>query len=157
MNSKRAKMPIQKSLRGNTMASSQEALHILLVEDDEVDIQNVQREFKKLKMPINLLIAKNGIEALDKLHGTNGETKLFPRPHFIILDINMPKMNGIEFLQKLRVDDEYKHTKVFILTTAYTTHDKIATQDLHVAGYVVKPLQYSDVMALYWTTMGGEP
>ena len=130
------------------------AFHILFVEDDEVDIQSVQREIVKYTLPIQLHIAKDGIDALDKLYGTNGETKLFPIPSLILLDINMPRMNGIEFLQKLQSDQEYKFVPVFFLTTAYTTNDKIATKGLRVAGTIIKPLQYEDLMQIYWTIRG---
>lgn len=137
------------------MVSEDAPFQILLVEDDEVDIQSVQREIKKLDVPIQLHVAKNGIEALDKLYGRNGEAKLSPIPHLIILDINMPKMNGIEFLKKLREDASLKKITVYILTTAYTTPDKIATQGLHVTGYIVKPLQHNDLMQMYWSLVSG--
>jgi len=130
------------------------SFHILFVEDDEVDIQSVLREIKKLEAPIKVHIAKNGLEALDKLYGTNGETKLVPAPDLILLDINMPKMNGIEFLEKLRADPDLQFITVYILTTAFTTRDKLATQDLKVAGYIVKPLQFSDIMRMYWSLIG---
>lgn len=124
---------------------------ILFVEDDEVDIQSVLRTVKKFALPLEFYIAKNGIEALDKLRGTSGVEKIFPS--LILLDINMPKMNGIEFLKILRTGTEFHHLKVYILTTAYTGRDKIATQNLNVAGYIVKPLEYSDLQTVYWSLM----
>jgi CheY-like chemotaxis protein len=135
------------------MAPDEIPFHILYIEDDEVDIQSVEREIKKLQAPVSLHIARNGIEALDMLYGRNGQDKIY-LPHIILLDINMPKMNGIEFLQKLRADPDLKKITVYILTTAYTTHDKIATQGLHVAGYIVKPLQHDDLMHVYYSLLG---
>lgn len=133
--------------------SSNDAIHVLLVEDDEVDIQSVQREFRKMTVPMTLHVARDGAEAFDMLHGSNGKTKLFPTPQLIILDINMPKMNGIEFLEKLREESDFKYLTVYILTTAYTTRDKLATQNLKVAGYIVKPLQFDDVQHMYWSLL----
>lgn len=121
------------------MESTENVFHILFVEDDEVDIENVQREIKKMATPIKLHIAHNGIEALDKLYGRNGQEKLKPTPRLILLDINMPKMNGIEFLEKLCSDPQYKLMPVYILTSAFTSRDKIAFQHLGVAGCIVKP------------------
>ena len=73
------------------------SIHILLVDDDEVDVQDVQRTFKKNKIANPLYVATNGWEALSMLRGDNGYSKLSPLPKIILLDINMPKMNGIEF------------------------------------------------------------
>lgn len=136
------------------MANSASPFYVLFVEDDDVDIKSVQRELKKLNVPITLYIAKNGVEALDKLYGRNGETKLYPLPHLILLDINMPKMGGIEFLQNIRNDAELKHIAVYFLTTAYTSHDKIATKGLSVDGHIIKPLQHEDLMRIYWSLLG---
>ncbi len=138
------------------MAQAEAQFRILFVEDDEVDIQSVQREIKKFHIPIDLYFAKNGIEALNKLYGKNDEDKL-PTPHLILVDINMPKMGGIEFLQKLQVDPEFKHITAYFLTTAYTTHDKLATKGLRVAGHIIKPLQYDDLLRIYYSLIGRAP
>jgi CheY-like chemotaxis protein len=137
------------------MMAAEGSFPVLLVEDDEVDIESVQREFKKVKIAVDLHIARNGVEALDKLYGRNGEQKLFPPPRAILLDINMPKMNGIEFLKTLRQDPEFKHTSVYILTMSYNTRDKVATHGLNLAGYIVKPLECEDVLRVYWSLVGG--
>lgn len=141
----------------NSKAINGNSFHILLIEDDEVDIQSVKRELAKLEVSFDLAIAKNGMEALDKLYGKGGQEKLEPKPNLILLDINMPKMNGIDFLKKIRADENLKHITVFILTTAYTSRDKMATQGLNVTGYIVKPLQFDDVMSLYWSIIGTGP
>jgi CheY-like chemotaxis protein len=128
------------SLKGN--------VDILCVDDDEVDILGMQREFSKVNALLKIAIAKNGDEALNKLYGRGGEDKIHPK--IILLDINMPKMNGIEFLRALRDDTEFTDVEVFILTGSYSTKDKIAMQDLHVRGHIIKPLGYGDALNVFW-------
>lgn len=118
-------------------------IHILLVEDDEIDIMNVQRSFKKDNIRNPLHIARNGVEALDMLKGRNRE-KLHPLPRIILLDLNMPKMNGLEFLKQLREDDELKQISVFIMTTSNEDSDKIEAFNLNVAGYILKPVSFEN-------------
>ncbi|WP_034257018.1 response regulator [Adhaeribacter aquaticus] len=115
----------------------QKVLNVLLVEDDEVDIMNVQRAFKKNNITNPLFIARNGLEALEMLQ--NGKV---PMPQIIILDINMPKMNGIEFLKELRNDANLKHISVFVMTTSNEDSDKINAYNLNIAGYILKPLSF---------------
>ncbi len=135
------------------------SVHILLVDDDEVDRQDIQRIFVKNKVGNPLHTATNGLEALNKLLGQNGETKLSPAPKIILLDINMPKMNGIEFLKAIRNDPELKSLMVFVLTSSNDERDKIEAYKLNIAGYILKPLQFSDfaqsvsVLNLYWTLL----
>ena len=128
-------------------------LNILLVEDDEVDVMNVQRAFQKNHISNPLFIAGNGEEALERLRG--GE---IPRERrMVLLDLNMPRMNGIEFLRALRADPELQHTSVVVLTTSNDERDKIDAFNLNVAGYLLKPVTFNnfcDVMATlnkYWT------
>ena len=115
-----------------------EAIQILLVEDDEIDIMNVKRAFKKNEIENELLITNNGIEALELLR--NPSTKIIPR--IILLDINMPKMNGLEFLKELRADEKLKSLSVFVMTTSNEDSDKIDAYDYNVAGYILKPLSF---------------
>lgn len=110
---------------------------ILLVEDDEVDVMNVKRAFSKNNIKNPLFVAGNGVEALEMLHNT-----LVPLPRIIILDINMPKMNGIEFLKLLRKDEKLKSISVFVMTTSNEESDKINAYHLNVAGYILKPLSF---------------
>lgn len=112
-------------------------VNILLVEDDEVDVMNVQRAFKKNNIQNPLFIANNGVEALEML-----ETDIVPLPKIIILDINMPKMNGIEFLKKVRENERFKNISVFVMTTSNEDSDKISAYNLNVAGYILKPLSF---------------
>ncbi|MDX5346835.1 MAG: response regulator [Hymenobacteraceae bacterium] len=113
---------------------------ILLVEDDYLDIMSVERELKKINIDLPLHIARNGREALDMLKG-EGVPKI-PRPSVIMLDINMPKMNGLEFLSELRKDPEFSDINVFIMTTSNEDTDRFAAQKLNVSGYIVKPLTF---------------
>jgi len=132
------------------------AAHILLIEDDQVDVMNVKRAFKKSNIMNPLHIAGNGLEALAKLRGEEGEEKI-PIPKIILLDINMPKMNGIEFLRELRNDNELKRISVFVLTTSNQERDKFDAYDMNVAGYILKPVDLTDFMKavstleLYWS------
>ncbi|WP_246850147.1 response regulator [Rufibacter roseolus] len=112
-------------------------VNILLVEDDEVDIMNVQRAFKKNNITNPLHIAHNGLEALEMLR-----EGAIPMPPIIILDINMPKMNGIEFLQELRKDPSLNRISVFVMTTSNEDSDKINAYNFNVAGYILKPLSF---------------
>ena len=117
--------------------NEEKLINILLVEDDEVDIMNVQRAFRKNNINNPLFIARNGLEALEMLR-----TSKIPKPHVIILDINMPKMNGLEFLQILRSDENLKRISVFVMTTSNEDSDKINAYNLNVAGYILKPLSF---------------
>lgn len=116
---------------------------ILLVEDDYLDIMNVERELKRIGITQPPHVARNGSEALKMLRG-NGVTKIAPAPEVILLDINMPKMNGIEFLTELRHDPEFSHIPVFIMTTSNEETDRMAAQKLQVSGYILKPLSFDN-------------
>jgi len=116
---------------------------ILLVEDDEIDIMAIERAFKKNKINSTLYIARNGQEAMQLLKGENASKIL---PQVILLDINMPRMGGIAFLEKLRADEELKAISVVIVTTSSEESDKVAAYNLNVAGYIVKPLSFETVM-----------
>lgn len=114
---------------------------ILLVEDDYMDIMSVERELRKLNIDLPLHIARNGREALAMLKG-EGRPPLNPLPSVVMLDINMPKMNGIELLKEIRKDYELRHLNVFIMTTSVEEADYSAAQSLNVSGYIEKPLTF---------------
>jgi CheY-like chemotaxis protein len=117
---------------------SEKMVNILLVEDDEVDIMNVKRAFKKNNITNPLNICNNGLEALDFLRG---KTEPFGEiPKIILLDLNMPKMGGIEFLREIRKDEKLKNISVFVMTTSNEDKDKVDAYNLNVAGYILKPL-----------------
>jgi CheY-like chemotaxis protein len=128
-------------------------LNVLLVEDDEVDVMNVQRAFKKNHIANPLWVASNGIEGLEILRG--GEMPKSRR--LVLLDLNMPRMNGIEFLRELRADPELHNTPVVVLTTSDDERDRVNAYDLNVAGYILKPvtfINFVESMATlnkYWT------
>ena len=128
-------------------------LNILLVEDDEVDVMNVRRAFKANDIANPLFVVGNGVEALEKLR--SGELPAERR--LVLLDLNMPRMNGIEFLVELRRDPELAATPVVVLTTSNNDRDRVQAYDLNVAGYLVKPVtfaEFAELMATlnkYWT------
>ena len=127
-------------------------LNILLVEDDQVDIMKVKRAFQKNRLTNPLYVARNGVEALQMLrsNAVPSERRL------ILLDLNMPKMSGIEFLRELRADPALGSTPVVVLTTSNDERDKVDAYNLNVAGYLLKPvtfINFVEVMAAlnkYW-------
>ena len=133
-------------------------LNILLVEDDDLDVMNVQRAFRKNNILNPLFVAGNGLEALDMLRGTGGTAPALPlERRIILLDLNMPRMNGIEFLRELRADPALNLIPVIVLTTSDEDRDKVEAFQLNVAGYIVKPVtlaHFIETMATlnkYWT------
>ena len=132
-------------------------MNILLVEDDEVDVMNVQRAFKKNNITNPLFFASNGLEALSILRGSNAEKFIPQERRIILLDLNMPKMNGIEFLRILRADDQLQSIPVIVLTTSNEDKDKVEAYKLNVAGYILKPVTFSNfvetvaTMNKYWS------
>jgi CheY-like chemotaxis protein len=120
-------------------------VNVLLVEDDEVDVMNVQRAFKKSNVVNPLYLAKDGLEALLILRGDDDSLPSMPRERrLVLLDLNMPKMNGIEFLRELRADPELRATPVIVLTTSNEERDKVEAYNMNVAGYILKPVTFSN-------------
>lgn len=113
---------------------------ILLVEDDELDVISVQRSLKKLDYEYELHTAYNGKEALSMLKAEQDSIY----PDVILLDLNMPKMNGVEFLKALRTDEKLKHIKVFIMTTSAEISDRQTTEQLGISGFIIKPLNFDN-------------
>lgn len=104
---------------------------ILLVEDDEVDIKALRWAFDKLKIANPIQVARDGVEAWEML-------RTIPRPFLIITDINMPRMNGLELLCKIREDAALHDSVVFVLTTSNEEQDKFDAYNLNVTGYMLK-------------------
>jgi CheY-like chemotaxis protein len=132
---------------------AEKQLHILLVEDDQVDVMNVKRAFVKNRIVNPLFVAGDGLEGLQMLRdGTVPDER-----RLVLLDLNMPRMNGIEFLRELRRDADLQHTPVVVLTTSNDERDKIEAYNLNVAGYLLKPvtfINFVEVMAAlnkYWS------
>lgn len=135
--------------------SSTKPLNILLVEDDDGDVKIVKRAFKKAKLTNTLVRAEDGVDALEILRGENGKEKM-PHPCMLLVDINMPRMNGLQFVQEIRKDPDLKKLIVFILTTSKRDEDIASAYDLNVTGYVVKETAGFDLLRLvgmidhYW-------
>jgi CheY-like chemotaxis protein len=135
---------------------SDKMISILLVEDDEVDVMNVKRAFQKNNLTNPLYHAGNGIEALSMLRGADGNAPI-PIPRIILLDLNMPRMGGIEFLHELRNDGILKNISVFVMTTSNEDKDKVDAYNLNVAGYILKPwsrekfVSAVSILKNYWT------
>jgi len=122
-------------------------LNILLVEDDEVDVMTVKRAFAHAHVTNPLFVAGNGVEALEMLR--SGEIP--KRRRLVLLDLNMPRMNGIEFLRELRKDPALAPTPVVVLTTSTMERDKFDAYNLNIAGYLVKPVTFGEFCELMAT------
>ncbi len=127
----------------NSICMIEKVANILLVEDDYLDILTVERAFKRINANHKLFVANDGKQALAMLRGEGAE-KIAPKPSIIMLDINLPKMNGLEFLSELRQDDELRDIKVFITTTSDHENDRDLSKQLGISGYIVKPVNFSN-------------
>ena len=116
---------------------------ILLVEDDRVDIMTVQRALKRLDVSNPLYVARTGVEALGMLRG-DGYPKIEPTPSLILLDLNLPKMGGIEFLKELRADPALSVLRVIVLTSSNEPGDRAAAFEYEVDDYIVKPHSFEE-------------
>lgn len=110
----------------------------LLVDDDLISIMAMKRALKKLKIVNKTLVAKDGQEALDILKAAANEGPSGLPPFIVTLDINMPRMNGLEFLEAIRADSALQRTVVFVFTTSDMPHDIQSAYSKNVAGYLVK-------------------
>jgi CheY-like chemotaxis protein len=119
------------------MSDMNKTVHILLAEDDLIDEKAFLRAIDKLRITNPVTVARDGVEAWDILKGNHGKGP-FPRPYLLVLDINMPRMNGLELLERIRDDAELHDSIVFMLTTSNDDEDKIEAFDLNVAGYMLK-------------------
>lgn len=137
---------------------NEKAINILLVEDDEVDVMNVKRAFKKGNISNPLHFASNGLEALAMLRGKSNSSLPIPaHRRLILLDLNMPRMNGLEFLDVLRNDPDLNTIPVVVLTTSDEDRDRVEAYNYNVAGYILKPVNFSNfketmiTLNHYWT------
>ena len=137
------------------MTPTTKAINIILVEDDDGDAKAIRRAFDKAKIANPITRAIDGLEALDILKGGNGKTKP-EHPYIMLVDLNMPRMNGIELVKTLRADSGLRQSIVFMLTTSKRDEDKIAAYSLNVAGYILKQTAGDDFLRLvnlvdnYW-------
>lgn len=112
-------------------------MNVLFIEDDMIETMKLQRAISKFQSKHKIIEAKNGEEALDILKGGN-------LPEIILLDLNMPRMSGIEFLTILKSDDRLKYIPTIILTTSENRDDLLKCFEIGIAGYIIKPLKYED-------------
>ena len=130
-------------------------VNIFLIEDDDLDAEIFERGLRKAKAPVSLVRARDGAEALDMLTDASVATTL-PRPHIILLDINMPRMNGHEFLAALRANGALSTERVFVFTTSSNRKDIDRAYANNASGYIVKPNGASEMRAVldllgkYW-------
>lgn len=131
------------------------ALNILLVDDDEVDVMTVKRAFSRANIANKLYVATDGIEALNLLRSDG----IPAARRLVLLDLNMPRMSGIEVLRELRADPALRAITVVVLTTSNEDRDRVEAYQLNVAGYLLKPVTFhafAEVMSTlnkYWTLM----
>jgi CheY-like chemotaxis protein len=136
---------------------SGQSVNVLVVDDDRVDTLAVRRSFRKLNITNPIIAAKDGIEALEHLRGENGHQKM--RSPLVLLDLNMPRMGGIEFLGEIRRDPLLRRTLVFVMTTSSAAEDQARAYDRNVAGYILKYRAgecFEDAIAMlkkYWETV----
>ncbi|HEX6893069.1 MAG TPA: response regulator [Chryseolinea sp.] len=118
-------------------------VNILLIEDDILDAMDLQRTLDRMRILYKMKIAKNGEEGLALLEQED-HPLFIGKPDIILLDMNMPRMNGTEFLQIIRRRDDWKSIKVFVLTTSDESEEEKAMRSLGISGYIIKPLKASN-------------
>lgn len=131
--------------------------NILLVDDDDLDVEALERAIRAARVANPIFRASDGEEALCMLNGEEGVTHVQP-PVLVLLDLNMPRMTGLELLSAIRAhpNDEIRRTVAFVLTTSDDESDRLAAYDSHVAGYIVKTnagesfLDISSLIEAYW-------
>jgi CheY-like chemotaxis protein len=113
-------------------------INILLLEDDHLDTMDIKRTLDKMNILYKITVAKNGEEGISLLK------EMERLPDVVLIDINMPRMNGFEFLEIIRNTEEWKHLKCFILTTSKEEAEKATARKLGTSGYIIKPLKLSN-------------
>jgi len=132
---------------------------MILIDDDVVDVMNVRRALAKNQIVSPLFVASDGIEGLELLRGP----EVPPERRLILLDLNMPRMNGLEFLRELRADPALAPTPVVVLTTSNEERDRVDAYQLNVAGYLLKPVTFAAFVELigaldhYWSLVEMPP
>lgn len=124
---------------------------VLLAEDDDIEAEGIRRAFKKMKIKNPIFRVKNGLEALELLR-----SDVISVPRVVLLDLNMPKMGGLEFLQAIRNDESISDTIIFVFTTSKSEKDMVAAYKKNIAGYIVKSdldkslLDLVELLKSYW-------
>ena len=134
------------------------SVSIMIVDDDKIDVMALRRCFRALDIENKVVEARSGVEALARLRGTDGLGAM-PKPYLVLLDLNMPRMGGLEFLDVVRSDPELRRTLIFVLTTSAAPEDRNSCYDRNVAGYMVKhresraSMETVAMLAKYWSTV----
>jgi len=115
---------------------TESVLNLLIVDDDDVTAESVARSLKRISAKHRIVEARDGIEALETLQGKSDRRLM--KPYVILLDLNMPRMNGFEFLASLRADEQLRQSVVFVLTTSEAYTDRVRAYEEFIAGYMVK-------------------
>lgn len=123
-------------------------LQIILVEDDDGDAKAVRRAFAHAKVANPIIRVEDGIEALELLRGENDHEKP-KKPYVLLVDLNMPRMSGLELIKEIRADADLGQTSIFVLTTSKREEDKNEAYNMHVAGYIVKETAGKDFLELF--------
>ncbi|MDG1287440.1 MAG: response regulator [Rickettsiales bacterium] len=138
-----------------SMAQGGKTVTILVVDDDDIDAKSIERAFRGADIENPIERAVSGVDALALLRGEQGKEKL-PKPYLMLVDLNMPRMNGLELIKEVRNDPEFKDTVIFVLTTSKTPEDMSKAYDLSIAGYVVKEtvghefIKLVEMIDCYW-------
>ena len=131
------------------MTITDKPINLLLVEDDIVDIQTFKRSLRQFQLTNPLYIARDGIEALNMLRGQHGDnTPVVPHPRMVLLDLDLPRMDGLTFLKELRNDLLLRSTTIIIITGSTDGRDKAAAFSLNVASYFTKPVDFSALVEM---------
>lgn len=115
------------------MSKEPNEVTLLLIEDDDIDAMSITREFKKMHISNSIVRANDGLEGLELLR--NGTV---PSPYIILLDLQMPRLNGLEFLEEIRKDTKLAQSTIFVLTTSKSDEDITASYKKNIAGYFIK-------------------
>jgi len=141
-----------------------QTVEILLVEDNPNDVELTMHAFERHKLTNQIHIARDGQEALDYLLGIDGENGLGnPRPKVVLLDLKLPKVDGLEVLREIRAKDELRTLPVVVLTSSREERDIVESYDLGVNSYIVKPIDFDkfvetvQALGLYWVLLNEPP
>ena len=125
------------------MASKAGNMKFVVIDDDEIDREVIRRALRKIGSSTQIVEAENGVEALRLLRGSANHAPL-EKPYVLILDLNMPLMNGFEFLDELRRDSNLKYTPIFVLSTSNEAIDKVKAHRRCISGYIVKSSKHEN-------------
>lgn len=122
-------------------------LTMMVVDDNDLDVERVERSVRRLGLETNLVRAVDGVDALEYLRGTTSRSPL-SEPRVVLLDLNMPRMTGTEFLEEIRNDDTLRDLRVYVLTTSNRPSDVESTREFGALDYFVKPLRDEHLIKL---------